>query len=254
MDIFRLDGKRALVTGGSKGIGLGIARRMAEAGASLAIAARTQADLDAAVESCSEFGGEVRAFRVDLAQPESLAAAYDAIAAECGPVDILVNNAGITRRAPAQDLTLEDWDEVLTVNLKSVFALSQAFARERIASGRGGRIVNVASLMSEASRPTTSAYTASKGGIRQLTKALAVDWAPHGITVNAVGPGYIATPLTQTLRDDPDFDAWVKKRTPLGRWGEPDDLGCAALFLASDAARFITGQILYVDGGWLATF
>lgn len=254
MDIFRLDGKRALVTGGSKGIGLGIARRMAEAGASLAIAARTQADLDAAVESCSEFGGEVRAFRVDMARPESLAAAYDAIVAECGPVDILVNNAGITRRAPAQDLTLEDWDEVLTVNLKSVFALSQAFARERIASGRGGRIVNVASLMSEASRPTTSAYTASKGGIRQLTKALAVDWAPHGITVNAVGPGYIATPLTQTLRDDPDFDAWVKKRTPLGRWGEPDDLGCAALFLASDAARFITGQILYVDGGWLATF
>jgi gluconate 5-dehydrogenase len=135
-----------------------------------------------------------------------------------------------------------------------MFALSQAFARSRIARGEPGAIVNIASLMSEASRPTTAPYTASKGGVKMLTKALAVDWAPHGIRVNAIGPGYIRTPMTDPLRADADFDAWVHARTPLGRWGEPEDVAGAAVFLASNAAGFITGQTLYVDGGWLSTF
>jgi gluconate 5-dehydrogenase len=151
-------------------------------------------------------------------------------------------------------MSLEDFDDVVRLNLTAVFALSQAFARERIASDRPGKIINIGSLMCAATRPGTSAYTASKGGILQLTKSLAVDWAPYRILVNAIGPGYIQTPLTAPLAADTDFDQWVKNRCPLGRWGTPNDLAGAAVFLASAASDFVTGQMLYVDGGWLATF
>ena len=160
----------------------------------------------------------------------------------------------MTKRASAESLSLEDWQQVLNLNLTSVFALSQAFAKQRIAAGVGGKIINVGSLMCAATRPNTSAYTASKGGILLLTKSMATDWAAHGILVNAIGPGYIDTPLTKPLVEDPDFTGWVKDRCPLGRWGRPEDLMGAAVFLASPAADFITGQILYVDGGWLARF
>jgi gluconate 5-dehydrogenase len=149
-------------------------------------------------------------------------------------------------------LTLDDWRTVIDLNLTAAFALSQAFARDRIAAGKPGKIINIASLMSSASRPGTSPYTASKGGILSLTQALALDWAKHGIHVNAIGPGYIDTPLTKPLVDDPKFNAWVTERCPLGRWGTPDDLAGAAVFLASPASDFITGQIIYADGGWLA--
>jgi gluconate 5-dehydrogenase len=171
-----------------------------------------------------------------------------------GGIDILVNNAGINIRGRAEDIALADFERVQRVNVTAPFVLSQCFARERIAAARPGSIVFTASLMSEAARPTTAPYTASKGGVRQLVRALAVDWAPHGIRVNGIGPGYIETEMTRPLRDQPEFDAWVRRRTPLGRWGRPDDFEGAVVFLASDAARFVTGQILYVDGGWLATF
>lgn len=251
---FGLEGKRALITGGSKGIGLGIAQGLAQAGAAVALVARHEADLESARQSMEALGTETATFQFDIAHTRETEAFYQHVNETSGPMDILVNNAGINLRAPAHELSLDDWDAVIQVNLSAMFAFAQAFAKERMAANSGGVIINIASLMSEAARPTTAAYTASKGGVRQLTKALAVDWAPYGIRVNAIGPGYIQTPLTQPLQDDPEFNAWVLKRTPLGRWGVPEDLAHAAVFLASDGAAFITGQTMYVDGGWLATF
>ena len=254
MNSFKLTGKRALVTGASKGIGLGIAEALAKAGADIILVARDGDQLGKAAESLRATGQKIDYAAFDLGNPEAIDDWYQSVTSDIGAPDILVNNAGMTKRAPADELSLEDWDKILTLNLKSVFALSQSFARERFCSGQNGKIINIASLMTAASRPGTSAYTASKGGVGQLTMALAIDWAQKGILVNAVAPGYIATPLTQPLRDDPAFDAWVKKRCPLGRWGEPKDLGGPVVFLASSASDFITGQTIYVDGGWMATF
>lgn len=253
MHPFSLSGKRALVTGGSRGIGLAIARGLAEAGADLVLLARDPRRLEAARAALRASGRavEVRAF--DASDVEGIPRAYEEVVENCGPVDILVNCAGGIRRGSAEALALDDWRAIVELNLTSVFAFSQAFARERIASGRRGKIVNVASLLSERGRRGTAPYAASKGGIRQLTKTLAVEWAPYGIHVNAIGPGYIETDLTKPLKEDPSFEAWVRERTPLGRWGRPEDLAAAAVFLASPGADFITGQILYVDGGWLAS-
>lgn len=251
-DRFRLDGKQALVTGGSRGIGLGIARGLAEAGADVVLVARSQADLATAAEQLAPLGRRIRTAAFDLADANAIAEWYPTIVQEHGPIDILINNAGMSRRGPAESLTLEDWQTVVDVNLTSVFALSQAFAKERIATQQPGKIVNIGSLMSSASRPGTSPYSATKGGVLLLTKALALDWAKHRILVNAIGPGYIETPLTRPLVDDPKFHAWVVDRCPLGRWGTPEDLASVAVFLASAASDFITGQIIYADGGWLA--
>ncbi len=254
MNPFSLAGQRALVTGGSRGIGLGIARGLASAGADIVLVAREPEVLEAARASLSDLGRRVDAEPFDMTAIDSIQAMYRSVVERCGSIDILVNNAGGIRRGPTEDVALEDWRRVIDLNLTSVFALSQCFARERIETRRGGKIILIASLLSEAARRGTASYAASKGGIRQLTKALAVDWAPHGIRVNAIGPGYIRTDLTASLQQDPEFDGWVVGRTPLGRWGTPEDLASAAVFLASPASDFITGQILYVDGGWLATF
>lgn len=250
---FDLTGKTALVTGGSRGIGLGIALGMAEAGANVALVARGEAALRTAREQIEALGTSVTTHSFDMANAEGIRDLYARIEEQHGAVDILVNNAGCTRRGPATDMSLEDWQLVLNVNLTSVFAMSQAFGRSCIEAGRQGRIINIASLLSEGARAENAPYASSKGGIRQLTKALAIEWAPYGINVNGIGPGYVKTPLTEPLWTDEAFDAWVHERTPLKRWGTPDDLAGAAVFLASDAAAFITGQILYVDGGWLAS-
>lgn len=254
MNVFRLDGVLAMVTGGSRGIGLGIAQAMAEAGADLVLVARDQAALETAAGQLREKGRQVRVAPLDLRATEKISPWYDQVAQAHGCPNVLVNAAGITQRGPAEDFTLADWDETLTLNLTAVFALSQAFARHCIAGRVKGKIINIASLMTAAARKNTAAYTASKGGVGQLTKGLAVDWADKGILVNAIAPGYIKTDLTEPLWKDGDFDAWVKKRCPLGRWGTPGDIAWPAVFLASPAADFITGQILYVDGGWMATF
>ena len=254
MQAFSLESKCALVTGGSRGIGLGIARAMAEAGAEIILVSRPSEELEEAAAALRETGRTVRTAGLDLHDIEGIAPWFDDVVARFGAPQILVNAAGTTRRAPAEELSLADWDENITVNLTAVFALCQAFARECIRTATPGKIINIASLMTAAARKTNSAYTASKGGLGQLTKALAVDWAEKGIHVNAIAPGYIATKLTEPLYNDPDFDAWVRKRTPLGRWGAPVDIAMPAVFLASSASDFITGQILYVDGGWLATF
>jgi gluconate 5-dehydrogenase len=254
MDSFSLAGKRAMITGGSRGIGFGIAKAMAAAGAEIVLVARPGEDLENAAGELRAAGHTVFTAGLDLHQVEAIAGWFEQIVARCGRPNILVNAAGVTRRGLAEDLSLADWQETITVNLTAVFALCQAFARQLIAAGAPGKIVNIASLMTAAARPTTSAYTASKGGLGQLTKALAVDWAGKGIHVNAIAPGYVATRLTEPLANDPEFDAWVRKRTPLGRWGTPEDIAMPAVFLASSASDFVTGQILYVDGGWLATF
>lgn len=254
MNQFRLDDKRALITGGSRGIGLGIAKAMAEAGAHTVLVARNPEKLEAARRELESLGGHVWVYPFDLLRTEEIDILYAKIIEDTGGIDILVNNAGGTRRNPAEAQTLEDWNYVLNLNLTSIFVLSRAFGRERLESKRRGKIINIASLMSETVRKDNTPYAASKGAVRQLTKALAIDWAPHGINVNAIGPGFIRTELTQPLWENPEFDSWVKGRTPMGRWGKPEDLGNTAVFLASAASDFITGQVIYVEGGWLSTF
>lgn len=251
---FQLEGRRALVTGGSKGIGLGIAGAMAEAGAGIILVARHLEELETAAGALRSTGRQIEVAPFDLRDTGAIPAWFDAVAAEHGRPDILVNAAGINRRAPAEEASMEDWNDTLAINLTAMFALSQCFARHCFAAGAQGRIINIASLMTAAARKTTAAYTASKGGVGQLTKALAVDWASKGILVNAIAPGYISTQLTAPLVQDPAFDAWVQQRCPLGRWGLPEDIAWPAVFLASAAADYITGQVIYVDGGWLATF
>ncbi len=251
---FSLQGKQALITGGSRGIGLAIAKELAQAGADVILLARDSTRLQQAQKELENTGSKISTYSFDLQNVNAIPQMYAEIVAANGPIDILVNNAGFTRRGPAQELSIDDWNIVITINLTAVFVLSQAFAKERIANGKKGKIINIASLMSEAVRQDNSPYAAAKGGIRQLTKALAVDWARYGINVNAIGPGYIRTDLTRPLYEDCAFHQWVIERTPIGRWGLPEDVASTALFLASEASDFITGQCIYVDGGWLSTF
>ncbi|MDZ4392895.1 2-dehydro-3-deoxy-D-gluconate 5-dehydrogenase KduD [Cypionkella sp.] len=236
---FSLDGKRALVTGANTGIGQAIAVGLAQAGAHVIAAGRS---------SCAETvrltGGTE--LRIDFADPM---AARDAFV---DPVDILVNNAGIIRRADSVDFTEADWDAVMDVNLKAVFFTCQAFAKAAFARGAGGRIINIASLLSFQGGIRVPSYTASKHGVAGLTKLLANEWAARGINVNAVAPGYIETNNTDALRADPDRSAAILDRIPAGRWGQASDIAGAAVFLASPASAYIHGAVLNVDGGWLA--
>jgi len=252
MPHFSLTGKRALITGGSSGIGLGIAREFALAGADVVLVARSEEKLAAAKSSLADTGRSIGVESFDLGQVREIEAFFRQALQRHGAPDILVNNAGTSRRGLSQNLSLDDWQAVIDLNLTAVWELSRHFAAARIAAGKPGKIVNIASLMSSASRPGTSTYTASKGGVLMLTKSLALDWASHGICVNAIGPGYVDTPLTSALKSDAAFDSWVRERVPLGRWATPADISPCALFLAAPASDFVTGQIFYVDGGFLA--
>ena len=250
LDTFRLDGKVALVTGSTRGLGRGAALALAEAGADLALLDRGDAaETVAAVEAV---GRRVHAMRCDFATatPGELADAVGEAVRELGRVDILVNNAGTIRRAPAVDYPADDWNDVLAVNLDAVFHLSQAAGRHMLARG-SGRIINVASMLTFQGGILVPAYAASKHAVAGLTKALANEWAASGVTVNAIAPGYMATDNTRALRDDVDRERSIVARIPAGRWGTPEDLQGAFVFLASDAAAYVTGTILPVDGGWL---
>lgn len=241
MNPFSLEGRTALVTGANTGIGQAIAVALGHAGAAVICASR-----GSSAETLAMIPG-ARELRLDFADPM---AAKDVFAAE--PVDILVNNAGIIRRADAVDFTEEDWDAVVDVNLKAVFFTCQAFGKAVLARGAGGAIVNIASLLSFQGGIRVPSYTASKHGVAGITKLLANEWAAKGINVNAIAPGYIATNNTDALRGDPARNQAILDRIPAGRWGEASDIGEAAVFLCSPAARYIHGAVLNVDGGWLA--
>jgi gluconate 5-dehydrogenase len=248
---FRLDGRLALVTGSSTGIGLALARGLAQAGAPVVLNGRDRARLAAAAAALRAEGHTVHESAFDATDPAAVEAAVASIEAQQGPIEILVNNAGITRRAPFTELRVEDWNAVMGTNVSGPFLVGQSVARRMVARRRG-RIINICSVMSELGRPGTAAYTASKGALKMLTKAMAIELAAHGITVNGIGPGYFATELTAPLVADEQFSAWVAKRAPIGRWGRVEELAPVAVFLASDAAAFVNGHVLYVDGGMTA--
>ena len=252
-NLFSLVGKTAMVTGGGRGIGLAIAKGLAQHGADVVIVARSKDQLETAAGKIhTETGRKIRPIPFDLSNIEGIDDFFKSVIAETKGIDILVNCAGMTIRGPAEDVDLKTFNQVIEVNLTSVFVLSQAFCRHRKKMGKPGRIINIGSLTCYGARPTTAAYASSKGGLLSLTRTLAVEWAKYNINVNAIGPGYIATELTQPLWTDEDFNKWVLSKTPLARWGQPDDLIGTAVLLASQAGEFITGQIINVDGGWLA--
>ena len=251
-DTFRLDGRLALVTGSSAGIGLALARGLGQAGATLVLNGRDKARLDAAAKTLAGEGLVVNTSAFDVIDAAAAEAAVAAIEADVGPIEILVNNAGLTRRGAFHELPVADWQTVLRTNVESLFVVGQVVARRMVARGHG-RIINTCSVQSELGRPGTSAYTASKGAVKMLTKGMAIDLGPHGINVNGIGPGYFKTELTAALVADEIFSSWLINRTPNRRWGDVEDLAGAAVFLASDASRFVNGHILYVDGGITAT-
>jgi gluconate 5-dehydrogenase len=249
---FRLDGRLALVTGSSTGIGHAIARGLAQAGATVVLNARDATRLAAARDALAAAGATAHAKSFDVCDADAVEAGVAAIESDVGPIDILVTNAGITRRGAFHELPAADWQAVLRTNVDSLFVVGQAVARRMVPRGRG-RIINICSVMSEVGRPGTAAYTASKGAAKMLTKGMAIDLGPHGINVNGIGPGYFRTELTASLAADAAFTGWLVGRTPNRRWGDVDELAPAAVFLASDASRFVNGHILYVDGGLTAT-
>jgi NAD(P)-dependent dehydrogenase (short-subunit alcohol dehydrogenase family) len=247
-----LKGKTALVSGASSGLGKGIALALAEAGADVVAAARNAERLEEVAKEIRGLGRQAWAVQLDVSRSSAFSAQVATIIEQCGQIDILVNAAGMNIRKPILEVTEADWDYLMSVQLKGVFFLSQAVAPYMIKQGRG-KIINIASLSSVIGLANISIYCAAKGGIAQLTKAMAVEWAKHGINVNAIGPGYYETPMTRPVFEDPERVNWMLSRIPLGRTGVPKDLAGAAVYLASDASNYVTGQILYVDGGWLAS-
>jgi gluconate 5-dehydrogenase len=246
--LFNLTGRRALITGSSQGIGFALAQGLAQAGAQVVLNGRDTAKLAAAAAKIE--GAETLAF--DATDHEGVRAAVDAFEAGGRPIDILVNNAGMQHRAPLEEFPADAFERLLQTNIASVFHVGQAVARHMIARGRG-KIINIASVQTALARPSIAPYTATKGAVGNLTKGMATDWAKHGLNCNAIAPGYFDTPLNAALVADPVFSAWLEKRTPAGRWGKVEELQGACIFLASDAASFVNGHILYVDGGITAS-
>jgi gluconate 5-dehydrogenase len=246
--LFDLTGKRALVTGSSQGIGLALAQGLAGAGAQVVLNGRDTTRLAAAAALIP--GAVILPF--DVTDHAAVRAAVDAFEAAGNPIDILVNNAGMQHRAPLQDFPAEAFERLMQTNIASVFHVGQAVARHMIARGHG-RIINIASVQTALARPSIAPYTATKGAVGNLTKGMATDWAKYGLNCNAIAPGYFDTPLNAALVADPGFSAWLETRTPAGRWGRVEELQGACIFLASDAASFVNGHILYVDGGITAS-
>jgi 2-deoxy-D-gluconate 3-dehydrogenase len=251
LDAFQLDGKNALVTGSHKGLGAAIAISLAQAGANVGCHGRDPKPGNACDE-IRALGRKTFYFAGDVANAEVCSRLIERTAAELGSIDILVNNAGTIRRAPAAEYSAEDWDAVIAVNLTAVFRLSQLAGQQMLKRAKGGKIVNIASVLSFQGGILVPAYAAAKGGIAQLTRALSNEWAAKGINVNAIAPGYMVTDNTTALRNDPVRSGQILERIPAGRWGEPKDLGGAAVYLCSSASDYVHGHVLMVDGGWMA--
>jgi 2-dehydro-3-deoxy-D-gluconate 5-dehydrogenase len=251
LDAFQLNGKNALVTGSHRGLGAVIAMALARAGANVGCHGRDPKP-GPAYDEIRAVGHKTFHFSGDLADSKVPAGLIEKTIAEFGSMDILVNNAGVIRRAPASEYSAEFWNELIAVNLTAVFHLSQLAARHMLERGMGGKILNIASLLSFQGGILVPAYAAAKGGVAQLTKALANEWASKGINVNAIAPGYMSTDNTTALRKDPVRSRQILERIPAARWGEPQDIAGAAIFLCSSASDYVHGHVLAVDGGWLA--
>lgn len=254
LDLFRLDGKTALVTGATHGLGMAMARGLGRAGATLVVNGHSsQERVDRAVERYRADGIAAHGYLFDVTEAGQVAESVERIEAEVGPIDVLVNNAAVIDRTPLLDMTVEAWERVVKTDLTGAFVMSQPVVRRMVERG-GGKVINVCSMMSELGRDSVGAYAAAKGGLKMLTRSMATEWARHNVQVNGIGPGYVATDQTAPLREaGHPFDAWIVSRTPAGRWGDPDDLAGAAIYLASSASDFVNGHVLYVDGGILAT-
>ncbi len=251
-ELFSLEGRTALITGSSQGLGWILARGLGRAGATVILNGRNEQKLESAVVRLKDEGVNTQGYRFDVTDSSQIKESIDRIETEVGPIEILVNNAGIQRRGPLEGFSEKDWQDILNTNLTAVFLVSRQVVQKMIARKRG-KIINILSLQSEIARITIAPYSASKGGVKMLTKGMATDWGKYNIQVNGVGPGYFITAMTKPLADNRDFDSWIKKRTPLARWGDPEELVGTVVFLASNASSFITGQIIYIDGGILAT-
>ena len=251
LDKFSLKGKDGIVTGASRGLGKGIATALAQAGADLVIVSRTKSVLEKTAEEIRKFGHRVIPVAADVSKKEDVKIVVDTALKKFGKIDFLFNNAGVIRRCPSEDHSESDWDEVIRINLKGVFLCAQAVGRVMIKQG-GGKIINTSSVIEVIGGKMIPAYAASKGGVAQLTKALANDWAKYHINVNAIAPGYFITELNKALLRDEERYKQITSRIPLGKWGNPEDLGGTAVFLASRASDYITGQTIFVDGGFLS--
>lgn len=245
---FGLSDRIALVTGAYRGLGFAIARGLAEAGATVVLSGRKPDELTAAARTLTEAGHRASVSIFDVTDRAAARAAIAEIETRHGRIDIIVNNAGIQRRHPIEDFPEDEWDAIIATNLTAPFLVSQAALPGMIAR-KSGKIIHIASLLSELGRPTVVPYTAAKGGVRQLTRGMAVELARHNIQVNAIAPGYFATEMNRALIDNAEFDAWVCQRTPAGRWGQPSEIAGLAVFLASSASDYMTGQLLIIDGG-----
>lgn len=246
--IFSLERRRALITGSTQGIGLSLAYGLARAGATIVLNGRDENRVRKAAEQMRADGFEAEYAAFDVTDQNAVSAGVEHIEKEFGAIDILINNAGIQRRAPLEDFTRENWDDIISTNLSSIFYVSQAVARYMIPRRRG-KIVSICSVQSQLGRPSIAPYTAAKGAVANLTKGMCADWAKYGIQANGLAPGYFATEMNKALVENQEFSDWLCKRTPAGRWGEVDELCGAAIFLASDASSFVNGQVIYVDGG-----
>lgn len=253
MNLFDLKGKNALITGGTHGLGMAMTEALAEAGAQIIITGNTPAKMEKALEHYQSKGYSAKGYLFDVTNEDSAKENVELISKEVGDIHILVNNAGIIQREPAISMAISDFRKVIDVDLVGPFIMSQLVAKQMI-ERREGKIINICSMMSELGRSTVSAYAAAKGGLKMLTKNLATEWAKYNIQVNGIGPGYFATSQTEPIRvDGHPFNEFIISRTPAARWGNPEDLGGTVVFLSSKASDFVNGQIIYVDGGILAT-
>jgi gluconate 5-dehydrogenase len=251
LSLFDLKGKTALITGSGRGIGYMIAKGLGECGAAIILNDMDTERLNNAADTLKSNGLEVYTCPFDVTDKKHIEVGIKCLKEKIGSIDILINNAGIQRRMPLEDFTAEEWQKVIDTNLSGAFYTAQTVAKDMIMR-KSGKIINICSLASELCRPTTGPYSAAKGGLKMLTKAMAAEWAKYNIQINGIGPGYILTEMTQPLAENPDFTRWLRSRTPADRWGVPEELVGTAIFLASEASNFVNGQIIYVDGGFLS--